>query len=59
MLDLTGLTPDGLRGSLDLPSTQLAVLDFLCMHEPDLIAAADSLNIAPSDLATAREVLTR
>lgn len=58
-LDLTGLTPDVLRDSLGLPSTQLAVLDFLCAHEPDLIAAAESLALAPSDLAAAREALAR
>lgn len=58
-LDLTGLTPDALRASLGRPETQLAVFDFLCAHEPDLIAAAASLNIAPADLVSAREVLAR
>jgi hypothetical protein len=35
-----------------------AVLDFLCAHEPDLLAAADALGVAPQDLAGARERLT-
>ncbi len=58
-LDLTGLTPDVLRASLANPGTQLAVLDFLCGHEPDLVAAAESLDIRPSDLVAAREDLAR
>jgi hypothetical protein len=33
----------------------LAVLDFLCAHEPDLIAAAEALGLAPAELAAARE----
>ncbi|WP_347302760.1 DUF3572 family protein [Croceibacterium sp. TMG7-5b_MA50] len=53
-LDLTGLTPDSLRGSLHHCATQAAVLDFLAAHEPDLEAAADSLGIAPQELAAAR-----
>ena len=31
-----------------------AVLDFLCAHEPDLVAAADALGVAPADLAALR-----
>lgn len=53
-LDLTGMTADGLRGAIGLPSTQRAVLDFLCAHEPDLIAAAQALDVAPETLAAAR-----
>jgi hypothetical protein len=34
-----------------------AVLDFLCAHEPDLVAAADALNVSPGALAAARERL--
>jgi len=33
------------------------VLDFLCAHEPDLLAAAESLGLAPADLAAMRERL--
>jgi hypothetical protein len=53
-LDVTGLTPDLLRGSLHHCATQAAVLDFLAAHEPDLEAAAESLGIAPAELAAAR-----
>lgn len=54
-LDLTGLTPDGLRATAGEPATHLAVLDFLCAHEPDLVAAAESLGIDPAGLVAARD----
>ncbi len=53
-LSLTGLTPDALRSSLGEPAVQCAVLDFLGAHEPDLIAAADALGVAPGTLIAAR-----
>ena len=34
-----------------------AVLDFLCAHEPDLVAAAEALGVRPQDLVSARESL--
>ena len=34
-----------------------AVLDFLCAHEPDLVAAAEALGVAPGELAATRERL--
>ena len=57
MLALTGLTPEVLRGGLSDPAMLAAVLDFLCAHEPDLIAAADALGVTPQALAGARERL--
>lgn len=57
LLSLTGLTPDSLRGALGEPATLAAVLEFLCAHEPDLIAAADALGVAPKELAAAQEKL--
>ncbi|MEO6041710.1 MAG: DUF3572 domain-containing protein [Croceibacterium sp.] len=57
-LDLTGLTPDSLRRALAEPATQRAVLEFLCAHEPDLIAAGEALGVEPQALASARERLT-
>jgi hypothetical protein len=56
-LDITGLTPDGLRSAVGDTATHRAVLDFLCAHEPDLVAAAESLGIEPAQLAAARERL--
>jgi hypothetical protein len=54
-LDLTGLTPDGLRTAVTEPATHRAVLDFLCGHEPDLLAAAEALGVAPAALAALRD----
>ncbi|MXO65477.1 DUF3572 family protein [Altererythrobacter endophyticus] len=56
---LTGLTPDVLRGGLDDQVTQQAVLDFLCGHEPDLLAAAEALEIEPATIVQAREGLAQ
>ncbi len=56
-LALTGLTPDVLRASLGQPATMAAVLEFLCSHEPDLVAAAEALEVTPETLARARERL--
>lgn len=52
-LDLTGLTPDTLRAALADPATHRAVIEFLCSHEPDLIAAAEALGMSPADLLRA------
>lgn len=54
-LDLTGLTPDGLRAAIGEPATHRAVLEFLAAHEPDLVAAADALGLTPAQLAALRE----
>ncbi len=54
---LTGLSPDELRAGLGDPAMLGAVLEFLCAHEPDLLAAADALGVAPGDIAGARERL--
>jgi Protein of unknown function (DUF3572) len=58
-LDLTGLTPDGLRSAIADPATHRAVFAFLESHEPDLIAAADALGISPQRLAHAGQELDR
>jgi hypothetical protein len=58
LLALTGLTPEALHEGLGDPATLCAVLDFLCGHEADLLAAADALGVEPQTLAQAREALT-
>jgi hypothetical protein len=58
-LDLTGLTPDQLRERIESRELQLSVLEFLCAHEPDLLAAAEALGIAPGAFPAARERLGR
>jgi Protein of unknown function (DUF3572) len=59
LLDLTGLDGDAIRGRIGDPEMLSAVLDFLCGHEPDLIACAAALNEKPETLVLARERLTR
>ena len=58
-LDLTGLTPGDLRERVGSAAVQTSVLDFLCAHEPDLLAAAEDLGVAPGEIAIARERLAR
>lgn len=57
LLALTGLTADTLRAGLGDPAMLGAVLDFLAGHEPDLVAAAESLGVEPAELISARERL--
>lgn len=59
LLSLTGLTPDALRAGLGDPDTLGAVIEFLCAHEPDLVAAADALGVSPAELAGAADRLGR
>jgi hypothetical protein len=42
-----------LRDSLEDPATMAGVLEFLCSHEPDLVAAADALEVSPETLVHA------
>lgn len=59
LLSLTGLTPDRLRDGLGERSVQAAVLDFLASHEPDLVLAADALNVDPAQVIAAQRELAR
>ena len=59
LLALTGLTPDALREGLGDGAVLGAVIDFLGAHEPDLVAAAEALGVAPADLAAVGEKLNR
>lgn len=58
-LALTGLTPETLRARLAEPALLAAVLRFLEGHEPDLLACADELDVAPLALVEARRELER
>ncbi len=58
LLSLTGLTPETLRDNLTDRSTLCAVLDYLAGHEPDMLLAADALNVTPEKLAAARQELS-
>jgi hypothetical protein len=59
LVALTGLTPAGMRERLEDRDFLAAVLRFLEGHEPDLIACADDLGVAPARLVAAREALER
>jgi Protein of unknown function (DUF3572) len=54
LLDLTGLTPDGLRAGIGDIGTQAAILSFLENYEPDLIACANDIGTTPKRLVAAR-----
>ncbi len=58
-LDLTGLDADSLRAGLGNPVVLASALEFLSAHEPDLIAAAEALAVAPEDLILAAKELNR
>lgn len=57
LLSLTGLTPEGLRTSINERSTQAAILSFLEAHEPDLVACAHVIGVSPAILVAARQEL--
>jgi hypothetical protein len=57
LLALTGLSPQALRERLGEPGLLASVLTFLEAHEPDLLAAADALEISPEVLVAARRRL--
>ncbi|MEA1072329.1 DUF3572 family protein [Sphingomonas sp. LY160] len=58
-LDLTGLEVDELRERAGEASILAATLEFLENHEPDLIAVADAIGVAPTVLVAARSELER
>ena len=58
LLSLTGLTPDQLREGAGNPHVLSEVLRFLESHEPDLVAAADHLNIGAETLVAVRRSIS-
>lgn len=56
-LELTGLDVATLRARAADPAILAAVLAFLAAHEPSLIAAAAALDVPPTALVAAHEVL--
>lgn len=56
-LALTGLDPAALRERLGEPGLLASVLAFLEAHEPDLLGAAEALNVSPAALVEARRRL--
>ncbi|WP_244487502.1 MULTISPECIES: DUF3572 domain-containing protein [unclassified Aureimonas] len=56
-LDLSGLQPQELRAAAADPAFFAGLLDFLLGHEPTLLAFAAEADIAPEDVAAARQTL--
>ena len=48
-----------LRDGIGERGVQAAVLEFLAGHEPDLVLAADALNVEPGAIIAAKEELSR
>ena len=57
LLELTGLEVAELRQRAGDPALLAAVLAFIEGHEPDLVACATALDVAPGDLVAARQAL--
>ena len=57
LLAMTGLDPDDLRTRAGEPAVLSAVLGFLENYEPDLIACAEGLEVAPTALVAAARAL--
>ncbi|VWX60586.1 DUF3572 domain-containing protein [Sphingorhabdus sp. 109] len=57
LLALTGLDPRELRSGLEDPTMLSSLLGFLANHEPDLVACADAIGVAPAKLAAAAQHL--
>ena len=56
-LDLTGIGTDELRARAGDPVLLAALIRFLEAHEPDLIAVAEAMDVAPQALVSARREL--
>jgi hypothetical protein len=50
-LSLTGIAPDDLRDMLGTAMLDRAVMEHLRAHEPDLIACAAAIGVAPAQFA--------
>jgi hypothetical protein len=53
-LDLTGIGTDELRERVGDPALLAALIRFLEGHEPDLLAVAEAIGVAPDRLVAAR-----
>jgi hypothetical protein len=58
-LDLTGLSPDGIRERIGERGLLASALGFLENHEPDLLDVAESIGCKPEMLIAARAELER
>ena len=58
-LELTGLSPDGIRARIGERSLLAAAVAFLESHEPDRVAVAEAIGCKPEALIAARAELER
>ncbi|HEY0566599.1 MAG TPA: DUF3572 domain-containing protein [Xanthobacteraceae bacterium] len=56
-LALTGIEPTEIRTAAQQPGFLAGVLDYICAHEPLLLAFARDGGFDPSDIARAREAI--
>jgi len=56
-LNLSGIMPDALKDSASDPVTLASILDYFLQNEKRLITFCDSINVAPDQLAKARQLL--
>ncbi|HEY3148887.1 MAG TPA: DUF3572 family protein [Dongiaceae bacterium] len=56
-LNLSGLTPRGLRATATQPESLGAVLDYLLAWEPLLLLCSEELGVAPEIIAHSRQKL--
>ena len=57
LIAVTGLYPDDLRARAGEPAVLAAVIAYLESYEPDLIACAEALGVAPEALVAAHAML--
>lgn len=58
-LNLSGIDPADLKLRVGDPQLLVALLSFLEAHEPDLLAVAQEIGMAPATLVVAREALEK
>ena len=56
-LDLTGISAAEIRSAAGEPGFAAGVLQFICAHEPTLIAFSEASGVAPAAVMTAKQVL--
>lgn len=59
LLDLTGLDAAQLRARATDPAILGATGEFLCSHEPDLVACAEAIGSTPEAIAAATRALAQ
>lgn len=57
LLALTGIFPEELRERIGEREVLAAILEFVLSHEPDLLACAEALGVAPKHLEKAHATL--